>query len=205
MRISNINQRRHVTLIEMLIVLVLLSMLAGVVGINVVKAMREQRFRSEVQVVVDQLRLAQDLMLIAGVDVHLKFAQDVDKKGIKFWMEANQELSENWSREVQRPHNNLTTVQYVEFEDFYKLPFESGVIDLRFLSGGSVMSRGVLRLSTSASKKYLGALEKYVCLPGYPAPIVTVNSDEECGKGEEDKDEALTRYMIEEINGKALE
>ena len=64
------------TLLEILLVLSLIALIAGLVGISVHKMYISQRFRNEVSLVVDQLRLAQDMMLILDTDVHVIFSED---------------------------------------------------------------------------------------------------------------------------------
>lgn len=171
-------RKAYITLLELLLVLAIMGIIAGFIGINASRAVREQRFRSEVEIIVDQLRLAQNLMLIFNSNVSVKFVGHKDE-GIEYRMEFDTPLPKNWSQELNRPHEKLTTVKQINFED--KLEFEDMVkvveikdgISVKFLSGGSRMSRGLMRISTNERDDIQGALTRYVILMGYPAPITT--------------------------------
>jgi type II secretory pathway pseudopilin PulG len=164
-------KRRLMTFMEMMVVLAIISLIGGVVAINIQKAMFEQRFRTEVATVVNQLRLAQNLMLILDQDVSVKFKQQ-DNKTIDFWLEMQCPKDKGWDKELMRRPPPLKTVGVVDFEsDEHVESREVGQLEIRFMSGGTVMSRGVLRLSTSVEANNKNALERFVCLPGFPAPI----------------------------------
>lgn len=163
----NLIKKIHFTLLELMVVLAILGAVAGFIGINISKALREQRFRTEVSLIVDQLRLAQNLMLIFNSNVQLKFI-GIENEGIDYHLVFDTPLPQRWSKEINRPHERLTTIRSFNFRDLLD-PDESGVV--KFLSGGSKMSRGIIRISTSKSDNTPGVLTRYIFLPGYPAPI----------------------------------
>ena len=68
------------TLLEIMIVIAVIAIATGVIGLGVNKAVVNQQFQTELSILVDELRLAQNLMLILGTDVHLKFKQISNKK-----------------------------------------------------------------------------------------------------------------------------
>lgn len=189
-------RKECLTLVEILIVIALLSLVAGFIAINISKAVREQRFRSEVDRVAGLLRTAQDLMLIMDIEVRVKFGQDPHDKGIRLWMETTAPLPVKWEGLLLHPQPNLTQIHWVQFADA-----EEGSLEIVFLSGG--ISKGLLRLSTSENDDDLGALTRYICLPGYPKPIFSVHNPEEdpaCDfENEEDYVKNLTRFMYEEV------
>jgi len=169
-------KRRFLTFIEIIIIITLLTITLGLIGVNIRDLVKQQRFKSEVSVIVDQLRLAQDLMLVLNTDVLMRFAKE--NNSIKYHLEVENVLPKGWQREINRPRRNLTTVAVIEFDDASAGLKNAGLpIELKFLSGGSVMSQGVLRLATQD-----GEMETYICLPGYPRPIVNV-TDPKSDKG----------------------
>jgi hypothetical protein len=171
-------RRLPVTLLELVIVMAILALVAGIVAISINKALIDQRFRTEVSMVVDELRLAQDLMLIFGTDVHVIFQEDSKRDGINYWIELETELPKNIGREVMRKHEKLKTVRGVFFEGNV-LEEVHGKLDVGFLSGGAVMTKGIITLSTSEEEvKSAGILHNYICLPGYPKPIFSTDSYE---------------------------
>jgi len=170
--------RRFLTFMEMMVVLAIISLIGGVVAINVSKAMTDQRFRSEVVAVVNQLRLAQSLMLILDQDVSVKFKDDNANKQINYWLEMQCPAIRGWDKELTRRPPPLRTIRVVDFDADSDLPYgKEGELELTFMSGGTVMSRGILRLSTSDSPNQKGAFERYVCLSGSPAPISSAMGD----------------------------
>lgn len=195
-------KRLHITLIELLLVITLLVLLSGVVGINIRRAFSEQRFRAELAAVVSSLRLAQDLMLILNTDVHLIFRDD-PQEGLHYWLQVEKKLSGGWDRELARKRARLTAIQLVEMEDQTAESRGQNDLDIRFLSGGSVMSKGLLNLFSSRNKNGADTLVSSICLPGYPKPIVSSSQEmkaEECGFAKAaELDELLTRDMLNEI------
>jgi len=190
--------RRFFSFLEILIVMIILFAVAGIFGVTITKAVRDQRFRAEVDLVVDQLRLAQDLMLIFRGDVHLKISPTPEKNGLQYRLVFEHPLPAHWKEELQRSHSVLKTIHAINFHTFD----EDQTIDLKFLSGGAEMSKGVLRLATS-NAYMLGTLERFVCLPGIPAPIVSVSTrpdEKSCEKLHSD-DDSITQRTVEEIRG----
>ena len=194
-------RRRFLTLLETLIVMFILSLVLGLVGINVNKAVHDQRFRTDVSTVVDSLRIAQYLMLILDNDVHVKFKQS--DNGIIINIETACPLSGNWAKILLAP-KHLHTVHVVNFKDrLQSQPAESGIVDIRFLSSGYVMSQGIMRLATANATLGQEGLENYICLPGYPSAIASVEKRPEepaCyALLEEGFVENMTSLMVMEI------
>lgn len=191
------------TLVELLLVISILLMVAGMVGYNIRRAFFEQRFRAEVATVVDTLRLAQDLMLLLNSDVHVLFADD-PAGGIRYWIEVEKPLAASWDRELKRKRPNLKAIHLVELDDRVSAIKVKDKLDIMFLSGGSVMSKGVLRLFTSDEKDREGVLKNYICLMGYPKPIESSSTEiKDCSDGKEAEiADFLTRDMQNEIQPK---
>jgi len=197
-------RRSHYTLLEIMIVFTILSVIGGLIVINVNKALNEQRFRTEVSLVVDELRLAQDLMLILGTDVHFKVSEGKDSKELLYWLEFDYPLPKQWEHELKRKHKGLRTIHLVDFHDQVTNEHTKGQLDVRFMSGGMVMSRGVMLLSESSENPPPhNALSRYIILPGHPSPIFS--QSEKPGQSAyshnpaRESDEQLTHYTRDEI------
>lgn len=163
-------KRRYFTLLELIVVITILALASGAVAWNIRKAYVQQRFNSEVAMVVNTLRLAQDLMIILQDDVHVIFAQAPDK-GIIFWIQTESPLAKNWETVLKRSHKKLREVHALKFRDELPGPVQMGELDVKFLSGGTVMSRGVMRLSTTDDDTVANALRSAILLYGFPHPI----------------------------------
>ncbi len=188
--------KKSITLIEIILVLALLSLILGGIGINIRNLMVEERFKADVAAVVSMLNTAQNLMLIENTDVKLVFKGD-EKKGIEMSLEVDALLNKGLQNELQRKRNLLKTIHSVNFHDLLdQPPDEEGTLKIKFLSGGSLMSRGVLRLSTSETLKDSNALFAAICLKGYPEPLKAVFENKQgavcLDKTDEEYDEKLT-------------
>lgn len=180
-----------------MIILTLMIITLGLIGVNIQDLVKQQRFKSEVALIVEQLRLAQDLMLMLNTDALVRFSKD--KKGIITTVEVETKLSKGWQRELKRQHAPLSMVALVEFEDqITGTKTANFPLELTFLSGGSVMSQGMLHLVSQDRQQ-----ESFICLPGYPKMIDTVldpKKDPNCHlKSEIDFFEKLTFYTRREV------
>lgn len=196
-------RRLHITLIEILIVVMILTLVSGIVGVNIMRALKEQRFRTEVSLMVDTLRLAQDLMLILGTDVHVRVKKLENKEGIEYWLDVEGGVPEKWVPIVKRTRRTLKESHGVSFQELQDFPYVEGQLDIRFLSGGSMMSKGVFRMSTHDDERTPGALTMAICLEGYPHPITSVLEGEEPIECEDTVDQEynnrLTFYTTQEV------
>lgn len=198
-------RRLPITLLEMIIVISILALASGIVAVNINKALVDQRFRTEVGMVVDKMRLAQDLMLILGTDVHLNFEENEKGDGINFWLDTETELPKNVKYEIhKKDKETLRTIKGVFLADELVSEIKEKYIDVKFLSHGAVMSKGIMRLATSdKDSPPKGTLQSFICLAGYPRPIVSYTSKEEadkfCTSLEDDQDERLTQDTISKL------
>ena len=87
-----------ITLLESLIVISILAIAAGVIGFSVNRALREQHFKTEVELVVDYLRLAQNLMLIMNADVHVIFKAAESEKSNLMSIEVDGNVNDSLRR-----------------------------------------------------------------------------------------------------------
>ena len=159
------------TLLEIMIVIAVIAIATGVIGLGVNKAVVNQQFQTELSILVDELRLAQNLMLILGTDVHLKFKQ-VSNEKITYWIETETDLPASMANEILRKHHELKVIKVVSFKDTLNSKPKEGELDIQFLSHGSVMSNGVMTLSTTDKMPPpKNVLQGYICLAGYPKPI----------------------------------
>jgi len=153
------------TLVETLIALTIIALIASVVAINAKKAVRKERFQSEVAEFVDTLRTAQDLMLIAGADVHVKIKEDKGEKAIKYWIETDTPLVKAFDPLIKKI-KFLKTIHHVAYKGS-----QEGLIDLKFLSNGSMMSSGNIQLSSIIQNDSSSILIANIMLNGRPNPI----------------------------------
>lgn len=154
--------RRYLTLIELLIVLVLISLIATVIGIGTAKAVDSQRFESGVSLIVDQIQLAEELMLHLNTDVALTLT--TDSKGVMCFLEVETGVLESL-RLKERAHLFVRGVKAVSWDE----EVQESLI-LTFLSAGGSMSKGLLHLAPDTPQLRAGK-GRWVYLPGRPSTL----------------------------------
>ncbi len=192
--------RRYLSLIELMVVIAIISLVAGIVGINISKSVQEQRFRSEVTQITDKLRLAQNLMLLLNEDVKVHFSNV--EGGIKYWLSFQCPLDSGWDREITRPPPILTNIRRISFDGIGKEDSSDGFA-LNFLSAGMVMSQGVLMLETGEGRSYID--QKYITLPGFPAPISSSSQKPDSSfsmRHEDRENDQMTQFIMPDIISK---
>ena len=176
-------KKKPVTLIEIMIVMLILSLVSLVVVIGINKMIVDQKFNTEVSLIVNELRLAQDLMMVLKVDVHLIFEENHVHKGIDYGLEIDAPLQQNLKNEIQKRKKMLKTIKGVFFKDELEKKEVSGRLDIKFLSGGAIMSKGIIQLlSTDDEKNKDKGLQNYISLLGYPHPIKSFDTVEESNR-----------------------
>ncbi len=203
-------KKQFLTLIEIMLVVTILIVTAGAIGFNIRKAMVTQKFNTETNLLVDSIRLAQDLMLVLGKDVHLIAGAAPDGSGIEYHIEIEGGTPKNWQPVIESSNRKMESTHFINFRQKDMFLLRSGEIDLRFQSKGSMMSKGELQLSTHENPYTSTALRRSICLRGYPhavssVPVVMVPSPEDdwitCDDDQEQEEffRQLTLYMKEEI------
>lgn len=174
-------------------------------SIAIHKVLVDQRFRSEVSLVVDELRLAQDLMMIMGIDVSVKFS--ADEAGVLCQLDVESVLPESVRQQLKKQYR-FKTIRGVFFIGDHENE-DIGVLDISFFSRGAVMSKGILHLSISGDEDNYDpkVLQNFICLAGYPRPIFsndTLPEAEKTCKFDEDNvfNENLTRDTFEKLPDK---
>ena len=194
--------RHPLTLVELLLVLAILGIAVGWIGMNAAKALRNQRFQTEVSEVVDLIRLAQNLSLSFHQSAIVRFTTS-GEHGIEQKLIFDTPMPGNWNGVLSKKGKLFKHIHGMTFPDALRLPHEDPhAIEVKFLSGGSRISKGIITLSTSSTHRASGAIERFIVLSGYPGPIQSYATLEEAKRQlEQDKtlDEALTLHTVEEI------
>lgn len=189
---------RYVTLVEILIVLAIVISLSGIFGISIYRAKKEQQFKSEVELIVNQLRFAQELMLIFRGDVILKLTKVNDHQAA-LQLEFEVKLPAPWKDELSKKTHILNTIKGFHFQDQNPLASDDSKDELKmyFLSNGAFMSRGLIRL-TDTQNEQQASMARYIYLSGYPKAITSSMTP----PAEETRDEGsrLTQRIKEEIH-----
>lgn len=154
---------RFLTLMEVMIAMAIILSLVGIVGFNVRGVWREQKYRSEVDRILSQLRFSQDMVLLLNIESEIDFSE-----GKIQWFPVGN-INRFYERMLNKSAFKPTQIEKIEFEttleDKTRQSGNSDSFKLNFLDRGFQMSRGVLKIIP-----YQGQ-ERYIFLKGYPAPI----------------------------------
>lgn len=196
-------RKRFLTLAEIMIVISIISIVGGVMALGLRQLIREQRFRTEVAQVVNTLQLAQQIMIILNTDVHVIF--QTTPQGFTYRISLDDKLQDRWHTELTRRKPPLKEIHAINFVDALSPGSSSNTIDIKFLSGGSTMSQGTLRLGV-APPGVPDTQEAFICLPGYPHFIKSTpkeDSDTACNSSDQKKlNQSITQTTVNEINEK---
>ncbi|CUI15739.1 hypothetical protein PNK_0101 [Candidatus Protochlamydia naegleriophila] len=158
----NIRQA-HFTLLELLIVLLILSLGIALTGVKLKEAYEEQRFFSECGQVIDQLRMAQELMLVLDSDVEVRLAIDPETKQVTSNLAVEKPLNDAWVKLIERKLS-FSAIRSYKFDDNQANP-----LVVRFSLGN--MSKGKLVLSAAEHSRTGELWQETIDLIGYPSPI----------------------------------
>jgi type II secretory pathway pseudopilin PulG len=196
-------RKYYITLVEVLLVVTLLIMMSGLVAVNIRSLMHEQRFESEVSLIIDELRLAQDLLLILRQDTGLVFQPASDNGGLSCTLTMDKNLPNDWSRVINKKRPPLKAIKKISFQNKVVSTESKERIELKFQSGGSIMSQGILTFSSSENPRDEQALIRSICLPGYPSSLINIKGPIEKNAcpphGEIEYNDKLTFMMMREI------
>lgn len=198
---KNLLRKSFFTLAEILIVCILLVAMIGVVGINIRSWVQEQRFQTEVGLILEDLRLAQDLMLIVDASVSVELQKE--QEGISCKIVGKGIFSPQWQQVLERSRRKLRTIQEISFDDGSgdRSLVSGQILVLRFLSGGGSMSRGILHLAES-SRNSAESFNRYITLMGYPQPITSSATPVPLSRENASFDQKLTEATMEEVRTK---
>ncbi len=154
------------TLIEITVVMVILSLVGGVIGIKGWQLTRHHRFECAVDAVAAKLSLAAQLALTFEVDLVAQI--DQANGGFEMRLTADGELPSTFRALLDRKAV-LKEVGEVRYNGSAE-----NQVRLVFGAGASTSPRGELTLTPSYSSD--GGRGSTLRLPGYPARIVYENS-----------------------------
>lgn len=197
-------RKRYLTIMEILIAISILALAMGMTAIGIRQVLRDQKFKTESYEVLSTLRLAQQIMLILNTDVHVIFKSE-DNKGFSYRIALDDKLKENWHKQITKQRPVLTEIRSINFVDALGPSGKSNELDIRFLSGGSTISQGVMRLSTAPPGTPY-APQAFICFPGFPHHLELTSDpekDKACNVQDQKKfNNGITQITVSEVNDK---
>lgn len=154
------------TLLEMLIVMALIAMTAGLIGFKVADLLEQQRFRTGVDQIVDKLATAQNLMLIFQTDVTVQF-----EEGAKGEQLCHVDCDYPLSPVLVKLLNQDQVLKGIKRVSFKSKDSTGDVSCLKFSSLRSQLPEGTLLLSGYSDLHQEGPMYRELVLSGQMSPI----------------------------------
>lgn len=176
--------RRYFSLLEILIVFALLSLVIGVGAFNIRGLFSKQRTLDDMERFVHQLRNAQELMSLSGVDGEVR-VEKADGTITSEWVPSTA-ISELTSKLILSKKETYPSIEEISINGQSRFT-------LGFYSKGLFMSEGLIKLSGSD-------IERSVILKGYPSPLRLVEGAKEPLTSFEQQDEMRnhTDFVLQE-------
>lgn len=158
----NLVRIAHITLLELMIVIALLSLTAGVIGLNVRGFLHQQNVLDEMGQVVGLFKKAQEMMVLLNQDSMVRFHSEPE--GITVEIIPLSTPSKAAIALIPKEKLLLKYIKTADFEDAYTAKVWRNNLDIFFTSKGFLMNRGLLKMEGDGTSRTLVLL-------GYPAPI----------------------------------
>ena len=163
-------KRACFTLLELLIVLMIIGIAAGLTAIKIKDVYAEQQYLTEIQQVANHLQMAQDLMLNMQYDIKIKFFRNPENR-IFYQLIVEKPVAPRWAKIIEKPYE-LKAVRRLDFNEQSTQNNEG--ITLTFFSKGMAMSKGKIIFSKNQNPHNSSNSDRSVYqinLPGYPQII----------------------------------
>lgn len=157
--------RRCFTLIEIMVVLAILALTGGIAALKMRDFLKQQTYLDDSALLLNELRLTQDLMLIMEIDSEVNIKKMDDHFTVQ--IEAKSPPPELGKKIIDHSTLKLKGIKSIEFEDSFSGTVLTDEIKLTFFSRGFTMNHGTLKLFPKTSSESVLAIE----LPGHPAPL----------------------------------
>lgn len=187
-------RKRQFTVLEMLVVIALILLTTGAIGINIYQAVHEQRFNTELDILVNQLRVAQDLMLVMRADIEVNLTRDAN--GVYHSaLKAKSPIPPFSRRLLKKAEYTYSAIKLVEFDKNGEA--QNFPVSIKFFANGFAMSQGILRIGNDPEKPP----QELIVLSGYPQPMQTVPAEDYKPldqRADHELYERLTTYILTE-------
>lgn len=157
------------SLIEILIAFALIALFTGVIAFNIRGLLESQKASDQLAKVQNSLRVAEELMLWAGLDIEVKF----EKKGEHYLLSLiplNPPPQSLLSVFPKEPFL-LDKLEKIEYQDERRDATFKEAITLSFYKKGYGFPQGILRMSVRGETFSL-------LFPGYPVPFNIFSKEE---------------------------
>lgn len=132
-----IKRARHISMLEMILVIALLSVVGSAAGYFSFSASKKEEFQAATHAVMDRMNLAEELMML-GVDLTVTFEKK--EKSLLVHLKTDRELDGTTGRLLSIP-SPITGIDHISFEGL-----DSQDIKLHYGSFGMLMPKGDLIL-----------------------------------------------------------
>lgn len=183
------SSRKFVTLIEMMIVMLLLAIVAGVGGYGLSRLIQAQKFESELEGIELRLNRARELLMLLNIETKMSL---LDKK---LELVPVGTVSDSYLKLLEKEKLQLDAIDKIEF---HPLSEGAGEPVFYFLDRGLRLPFGILTLTSFQGE------ERYLLFKGYAEPWHFVKTEPDwpvMEQQEREMKESLTRSTWVPPNG----
>lgn len=184
-------KRFHYSLLEVMLVLGLLTSLAGVIGVNVRALITEQKTLDECTKVLNILNIAQELMMILDIDSEVRFKR-VNETYICTLIPKSA-LSVEAEHLIPKNPLRLKEIKGIFFEDAFQNLILKDDFVLTFFSKGFMMNHGNLVFKANA-------LTRVIPFIGHPTPLIFEKHEKSLSSFFLEQQEAILQITTQTAN-----
>lgn len=164
-----LKSRRFFSLLEMLIVMVIIAIAASLVAFKIVDLLKQQRFRTGSELILDKLSIAQNVMLIFSSEVIVTLSKSNQNDNLICTIEVKSGITPALTKIIGNS-SEIKGVKFAKFESEGQ-PSQSLPISLRFNFLSFDLPKGRLWLSADQKFDKQSDLTRIIHLTGYPKPL----------------------------------
>lgn len=167
-------KKSHITLLEVMIILAILSLAGGAIAFNIRKFYGQQQVLDDISKVTTILNTASEMMMLVDLDSEVRFSEEDGK--LKIALVPQSGVSHNVLPLLKDQPITLSHLDKVFFRDGVQQTMLTPPFSLTFESKGFLMNRGILQLQGKG-------IERYFVFLGYPAKFSPLSGNEEYQDG----------------------
>lgn len=162
-------KRHFFSLLEMLVVMVIIALVASLAAIKIVDLLKQQRFRTGAEIILEKLNIAQNIMLVFSSDVTVTLYKNSHNENLICKIKVDTGITPTLAKIIGH-EQVIKGVKSAKFEGegthSHGLP-----VSLRFNFLSFEMPKGRLFLSSNETIDEGSLQTKTLYLTGYPRPL----------------------------------
>ncbi|HEU64927.1 MAG: hypothetical protein KR126chlam4_00310 [Candidatus Anoxychlamydiales bacterium] len=151
MRQKNSHIKKHFTLLEIMIGMVLIGIIASVIGINLNEALHKHKYENNIKKFDSYIEFCKKMAFANQADIYMNLSQDEKKTEIEIGTSSDMGFFKN----IKKTHDSFNNMSF-EFngENHEKL-------EIIFTSNGNILTKGKIKF-IDVKKKFKDSIEREI-------------------------------------------